>query len=204
MNGTIWLMRHGALPPNPEGRFVGQQNMPLSELGRRQALSWRQHWVDIPFVAIISSDLRRCVETALLVKGENDIPLIREPAFREISLGAWEGLTPDEVEERFPGAYAARGKDMAHFRPNGGESFTDLALRVLPAFGKLAVRYGGHPLLIVGHAGVNRTIIAHRMAIPLKNILDIPQHSACCVQLFAQDSAGHHKDGAQGAAGAGG
>ena len=193
MNETIWLMRHGALPPNPEHRFVGQRDVPLSELGRRQALSWRQRLVDIPFAAIVSSDLRRCVETALFVKGENDIPLIQEPAFREISLGAWEGKTPDEVEERFPGAYGERGKDMANFRPEGGESFADLAFRVLPALGKLATRYAGRPLLIVGHAGVNRIIIAYCMAIAMRNILDISQPYACCVQLFARDFVTDHK-----------
>ena len=172
-------MRHGALPPNPARRFVGQQDVALSDLGRQQALLWRQRLVDIPFAAIVSSDLSRSLDTARLVRGERDIPLIQESAFREISLGTWEGLTPHEVEERFPGAYAERGKDIAHFRPEGGESFADLACRVLPAFDKLTSRYAGQPLLIVGHAGVNRVIIAHWRAIPLGNIFDIPQPYAC-------------------------
>ena len=191
MNGAVWLMRHGMLPPNPERRFVGQRDIVLSELGRKQALSWRQYLANIPFTAIVSSDLSRCMETALLIKGERNIPIVQEPAFREISLGAWEGLTPNEVEKRFPGAYAERGLDMACFRPEGGESFADLASRVLPAFGKLAVRYAGLPLLIVAHAGVNRIIIADYMAISLQNILDIPQSYACCVQLFAGDFTMH-------------
>ena len=180
---TVWLIRHGALPPNPERRFVGQQDTPLSEFGRRQALSWRQRLRDLPFAALVSSDLVRCVETALLIKGERDLPLVREPAFREISLGAWEGLTPAEVEERFPGAYAARGKDMARFRPEGGESFADAAARVLPAFDALLARYAGQPLLIVGHMGSNRIILARCLALPLQNVLDIPQPYACCTAL---------------------
>ena len=192
MNGGIWLMRHGALPPNPERRFVGQRDIALSERGRRQARTWQRRLADIPFAAIVSSDLFRCVETAQLVKEEREIPLIQEPAFREISLGRWEGLTPDEVEERFPGAYAERGRDMARFRPEGGESFADLASRVLPAFDSLAVHYAGQPLLIVAHAGVNRAILANRMALPLQNIPDIPQPYACCAQLFVDDFTRHH------------
>jgi len=187
MHGNIWLMRHGALPPNPERRFVGQRDISLSELGRRQALAWKQRLADLPFAAIVSSDLLRCMETAQLVQGERGIPLVQEPAFREIALGAWEGLTPAEVEERFPGAYAERGRDMAHFRPEGGESFVDLSSRVLPALGELAARYAGQPLLIISHAGSIRVIIAHCLALPLHNVLDIPQPYACCTQLFTDD-----------------
>lgn len=178
-----WLMRHGALPLNPERRFVGQQDIPLSELGREQARSWRRRLLDTPLAAIVCSDLARCVETARLVRGDRDILLLREPAFREISLGAWQGLTPQEVEDRFPGAYAERGRDLACFRPEGGESFADLAERVLPAFAEWIREYAGRSLLIVGHAGVNRVIIAHGMALPLHNALSIPQPYACCASL---------------------
>ena len=188
MNGGVWLMRHGALPPNPERRFVGQRDLALAERGRRQALSWQQRLLDIPFAAIVSSDLGRCVETAQLVNGQRELPLIREPAFREIALGAWEGLTPEEVEQRFPGAYAERGRDMARFRPAGGESFMDLAERVLPAFDERTRHYAGRPLLIVAHAGVNRVILARRMALPLHKALDIPQPYACCTALTGSEA----------------
>jgi probable phosphoglycerate mutase len=176
-------MRHGALLPNPERRFVGQRNIALSEAGRRQARSWQQRLTDVPFAAVVSSDLSRCVESAQLVRGQRDLPLVLEPALREISLGAWEGLTPDEVEQRFPGAYAERGRDMAHFRPEGGESFADVASRVLPAFGRLAARYVEQPVLVVGHAGSNRVLLAHCLALPLQKLLDIPQPYACCTVL---------------------
>jgi probable phosphoglycerate mutase len=183
MIGGVRLMRHGALPPNPERRLVGRRDLALAEIGRRQALAWHERLADIPFAALVSSDLGRCVETAQLVKGQRDIPLVLEPAFREISLGAWEGLTPEEVERRFPGAYAARGRDLARFRPEGGESFADAASRVLPAFGRLLARSRGQPLLIVGHAGVNRVILAHCLALPLQYMSAIPQPFACCTTL---------------------
>lgn len=187
MSCTVWLMRHGALAPNPERRFVGQRDLPLSELGRQQALLWRQELLDIPFAVIVSSDLSRCVETAQLVRGERDIPIVQEAAFREISLGAWEGLSPNEVEKQFPGQYAERGEDLAHFRPQGGESFADLALRVLPAFDRLISSHIGHSLLMVGHAGCNRVILAHYLAVPLQSILAIPQPYASCAKVFWAD-----------------
>jgi probable phosphoglycerate mutase len=185
-------MRHGALPPNPERRFVGQRDIALSAFGREQAAAWRQRLADIPFAAVISSDLSRCVESAQLVKGERDLPLVLEPVFRELSLGAWEGRTPDEIEELFPGAYAERGKDLARFRPEGGESFADLAERVLPVFDAWTRHYAGQNMLIVAHAGVKRVILAGCMARALRHVLDIPQPYACCVQLYADLCAVRH------------
>ena len=176
---SVRLMRHGALSTDPKRRFTGQRDIPLSEAGRRQAAGWRYRLADIPFAAVVSSDLSRCMDTARIVRGERDIPLVAEPALREISLGAWEGLNPTEVEQRFPGAYAARGADLAHFRPEGGESFADLATRVLTAFDVLTRRYTA-PVLVVAHAGVNRIILARAMALPLHRLLDIPQPYACC------------------------
>jgi probable phosphoglycerate mutase len=173
-------MRHGALPPNPERRFVGQQDIALSEKGRAQAASWRSRLCRIPFAAVVGSDLSRCLDTAELATDTRLTPLIREPAFREIRLGEWEGLTPGEVEACFPGAYAERKKDMAGFRPAGGESFRDLAARVLPAFDAHVRAFRGRPLLIVAHAGVNRVILARAMALPLSDLQDIPQPYACC------------------------
>ena len=179
---ALWLMRHGLLPPDPRGCFVGRRDIPLAKAGREQALFWRRGLADVPFTAVVCSDLSRCVETAEIVRAGRGIPLFLEPAFREISLGAWEGLTVGEVEERFPGARAERGRHLDVFRPEGGESFADVAQRVLPAFDAWAGY--ARPLLIVAHSGVNRVILARLMAMPLRDLLDIPQPYGCCARIF--------------------
>lgn len=178
----IWLMRHGLLPPNPQRRYIGQQNIPLSAPGRAQMHHWQQELKKIPLLALVSSDLLRCVESARIVLHGRNIPHFQEPALREIFLGAWEGLNPAEVEARFPGAYAARGQDMAHFRPQGGESFADVAARVLPAVDMWQKKVDG-PVLFMGHAGVNRVILACHMALPLTQVLSIPQPYASLTVL---------------------
>ena len=95
-------------------------------------------------------------------------------AFTEIDLGAWEGLTVAEVQQRFPGAYEERGRDLAHFRLPGGESFVDVADRALPALLEIACSIPG-PLLIVSHAGVNRALLCSLLHRPLTEVLHIPQ-----------------------------
>lgn len=178
---SIFLLRHGAL--QPQRVFIGAQDISLSALGLAQARAWAQWWQDSALAGIVSSDLCRCVETANIIARHRDIPLHRDARLREICLGDWQGLNPQQVEQRFPDQYARRGQDMAHFRPPHGESFTDLAQRVLPAFDHWCSHFGPAPWLLVGHGGVNRVIIARHMALPLSHVLDIPQPYACCTQL---------------------
>ena len=131
---ALYLLRHGALPPNPQRRFVGQRDLPLSPRGQRQIAFWAKELAVTPLKAIFCSSLQRCRESARSIgRYHPQTPVIPRDAFREIHLGQWEGLTPAEVEERFPGAYAARGRNLADYCPQGGESFRMLARRVLPA-----------------------------------------------------------------------
>ncbi len=179
----IYLMRHGDIGV-PKGLFVGQKDIPLSPLGIGQARSWRSYFATLPLVACITSDLTRCRQTAEAILGQTHVPIILEPTLREISLGEWEGLSKNEVLRLYPVEYAKRGLDIANTRPRGGESFSDLAKRVLPTFTTLAQKYKEQDLLVVAHAGVNRVLLAHLMALPLANIMDIPQpYGACtCVE----------------------
>jgi probable phosphoglycerate mutase len=73
------------------------------------------------------------MQTAILVGGISPASVQQVEPFKEINLGAWEGLTVDEVRFRFPGEYEQRGRDMEFFRPESGESFADLAVRSYPA-----------------------------------------------------------------------
>ena len=135
----IWLVRHGMLPPNPEWRMVGARDIPLSDAGREQIrLLARQFMpaVQGALGAVICSDLDRCRETAAILMEalpQGRPPLHVEPGLREINLGLWQGMTKAEIERAWPGAYAARGQDMAHFCPPHGESFMQAQRRALAA-----------------------------------------------------------------------
>lgn len=83
------------------------------------------------------------------------------------------------MEQSFPGQYARRGQDLAHFRPDGGESFADVQCRALAALAHWRARYPEGHLLLVGHAGLNRTLLAGYLALPLNDLLRIPQPYAC-------------------------
>lgn len=170
---TLFLMRHGAIVQRHPRRFVGQTDHPLTDEGRAQAALWREALADVPFTAAVSSDLCRCRETAAIVLGGRDITVRPEPRLREIALGAFEGLTVDEVRERFPGAYERRGCDIAGFTPQGGESFADVQKRAVAALTELAPLCGN--VLVVAHGGVNRTILCHALGLDLTRLFRLGQ-----------------------------
>jgi probable phosphoglycerate mutase len=85
---------------------------------------------------IVSSDLQRAVHTAEVVAAACGLPLHSESRFRERSLGHWEGLTREEVEQRFPDEFAdwVAGRDVSR---RGGESRLEVAARSRQAFEQL-------------------------------------------------------------------
>ncbi len=181
---TVHLLRHGALPPNPERRFIGQQDIPLSAAGRRQAQFWHDALAEVPLTRAWCSDLARCRETAALVLRGRPVPLTCEGAFREISLGAWQGLTKQEVEARFAGSWTRRGENFYENAPEQGESFRMLAARVFPALRALLQCCAPQEqVLLVAHAGVNRIILAHWLALPPDAVFAVPQPYAACTTL---------------------
>ncbi|WP_299395130.1 histidine phosphatase family protein [uncultured Desulfovibrio sp.] len=181
---AVYLLRHGALPPNPRRCFVGQRDLPLTPIGQRQIAFWAEELARVPLRLILCSTLQRCRDTARIIGSRHPhTPVTPSDAFREISLGRWEGLTPAEVEERFPGAYAERGRRPADYRPHGGESFRMLARRVLPALRDALPPDPEEPVLLAAHGGVIRVILAYALALPLERLLEIPQPYAACTRL---------------------
>jgi len=132
----LLLLRHGRTAWNAERRYQGQLNPPLDDTGRMQA------WDVAPLIAstrpdlIVSSDAERARQTAEVVAEACRLPLTLEPRLRERSLGHWEGLTRDEVAERYPDEFAdwRAGRDVSR---RGGESRDEVAARALAAFAEL-------------------------------------------------------------------
>lgn len=181
----LHLLRHGELLPNPERRFVGQRDIPLSEEGRKQARFRRNELSHVPLTEVWSSDLSRCREMTSIIMEGRTVPVRLEPDFREILLGRWEGLTKAEVDARFPGVITARGRDFWTYVPEGGESFAMLARRVLSALQRrLAVLEPDNHVLLVAHAGVNRVILMQYLALRMEDFFSLPQPYAAWTTLF--------------------
>ncbi len=141
------LVRHGQSEWNAVGRWQGQADPPLSDLGRAQARQAvdRIGTVDL----IVASDLARAMTTAAIIGEQLGVgPMIIEPRLRERSAGEWSGLTRTEIEEQWPG-YLAEGRRPPAFEPD-----EQLAARVTVALADLHATYTDADILVVTHGGV--------------------------------------------------
>ncbi|WP_243310189.1 histidine phosphatase family protein [Fundidesulfovibrio agrisoli] len=194
MGLTVHLLRHGKTAREEPWRFLGQRDAPLSDAGREQMRRWRDEFSCLDFAGAWCSDLARCRESAELVLAGRGLAATPVPGLREISLGEWDGLSVEEVRRGYPGLYEARGADIAGFRPPGGESFEDLALRAGQALADIlreaAARPAGCPedvrsgagnanILLVAHAGVNRALICGLLGLPLGRLFNLGQDHGC-------------------------
>ena len=167
----IVLLRHGK-PEIPEKTCLGITDVPLSEEGRTGVYRLREEGLLTGISRIITSPLSRCRETAKILS-DGKIPVTVEEDLREISMGAWDGLTFSEIKERFPEEYAARGEDIADYEVPGGESFRACQKRVYQAWQRIWTACDGN-LLVVCHAGVIRCLISSIEHRDLSRLREIP------------------------------
>jgi probable phosphoglycerate mutase len=159
MSGTsrILVVRHGQSTWNADGRWQGQADPPLSELGIAQAEaaagagSGALDGVD----AIWASDLERARHTATILAVPRGQDVVVDARFRERDAGEWTGLTRDQIEEQFPGALSERR------RPPGFESDDVLVVRALAALRDLATALAGGTAVVVTHGGVILAVERH-------------------------------------------
>lgn len=151
------LLRHADTAWSIEGRIQGQSDVPLLP---RAALSLG---IDFREMRVVTSPLRRCVDTAALL-GAADA--VREPRIMEMRWGAWEGRRLAKLREQLGPAMLeneARGWD---FRPPGGESPREVLARVRPWLAEVAA--SGVPTLAVTHRGVIRAVLAFALGWDLR------------------------------------
>lgn len=161
---TLILARHGETDWNRENRFQGHADPPLNELGRRQSRELGDLLAGEGIARVYSSPLRRARETADIVARLLGLEVVDEEGLREIDVGAWSGLTRDEVAQRFPEAYAQWLVRAPHGFEDG-ETYEELAARVIPAIRALSARHPGEAVLVVTHGGPSRVLQAHAAGI---------------------------------------
>ena len=157
----LLLIRHGSTLDNEQQRYSGQADVPLSPLGESQVTLLGQQLAHEPIDSIITSDLQRARATGAAIAHYHQAVVYEDPAIREISLGAWEGLTFAELRERDPEAYYGWQNNPLSVRPPGGESIIQLRDRVVRA---LEFWYTGHAedtVVWATHGGVIRVLLCH-------------------------------------------
>jgi broad specificity phosphatase PhoE len=151
--GTIILWRHGRTEFNATARLQGGIDVPLDEVGRWQVKQaavelWRRH---AP-ARIVSSDLGRAVETAGCLAELAGLTVEKDERLRERSFGEWEGLSGDQIRERWPEEFVVwqSGHDPAR---TGAETRAGVAQRVADAVTDLAAPLERSQTLVIASHG---------------------------------------------------
>jgi broad specificity phosphatase PhoE len=119
---------------------------------------------------IASSPLLRCLEFAQQLSKKLKIGYSVDDRLKEIGFGSWEGLTPDEILANDIDALNRFNKDPIRYRPEGAEPLESFTGRVWDAYKDIARTHANKKVLIVGHAGVARVIIANILGMDLEHM----------------------------------
>ncbi len=164
------LIRHGETPWNVTLQYQGHANIPLNERGREQARRAAARLRGLEVRALYASDIARAWETAEIVGaviGQTPVPM---PELREIDVGQWEGLTPEELYRRFPDHMAEYKRDPARTVRLGGESYAQLQARALVALQRIQETHAqGDIVVAVSHGGTIRALLCHVIGLDLAN-----------------------------------
>jgi probable phosphoglycerate mutase len=158
----VFLARHGQTAYNRDGRFQGQQAIPLDETGREQARELAERAVAYGFRALWTSPLLRARETADAVAARIGVEPQEDPRLMETDAGEWTDRSFAEVMAESPQLFAAFASADPSFAFPGGESFAEQELRVAGALERIEA--GELPALVVCHGMTIRAALASRGA----------------------------------------
>jgi len=182
------LIRHGQTDWNRIERFRGRADVPLNETGIKQAEATARRVVaQWQPVAVYSSPLGRALKTAEAIAQPFQIPVQPLAGVVDIDYGDWQGLTPQEVGERWPQELDAWYNAPQTVRIPGGESLADLRQRGMEALSQLALRHDGETIVVVGHTVINRVILLAVMGLGNERFWRIHQDT-CAINVFEKDS----------------
>lgn len=162
------LLRHGQTDYNVAGRMQGHLDSVLTETGLAQAAAVAPEIARFAPDRLISSDLRRAVDTADIVGAASGQPVKLDARLRETHLGEWQGCSVAEIEQAWPGAIAAWRSDPA-WTPPGGESRIDVVRRSQPVVDELDEEFASArdgTVVLVAHGGLIAGLVSGLLALP--------------------------------------
>ncbi|MEO1205624.1 MAG: histidine phosphatase family protein [Pseudomonadota bacterium] len=172
---VIYCIRHGQTDWNAEQRYQGQADIPLNDLGRRQAarngLALREADVDLSEAHFVASPLGRTMETMRIVRREMGLKpddFSTDPRIREVHYGHWEGQLLTDLPKIDPEGMKNRVADPFNWCPKDGESYADLMERIIPWVEEL-----DRTTVVATHGGISRALRGYLLGIDMNNILEL-------------------------------
>ena len=188
----VYLVRHGETEWNQNRpSYCGWTDIALNAKGMAQAQALGRRFRDEKITAIICSDLARARVTGETIHAAcPDAALGIDPRFRELNYGAWEGLTPEQLEVEDRDRFRSWKADPVHTPTPEGETLSQVMDRARPALKEWMIRRRGESIVIVSHKTTVRGLLCAALGIPLADYTRILQQNAAINELkFRGDSA---------------
>lgn len=181
---TIYLLRH-AQPEFAcgESLCIGRTDLPLSTLGRMQCVLLAHFLRKEGIPVVYHSGMRRTEDTARAICES----CLAQRDFREIDVGAWEGMSFRAIRDAYPEIYELRGRDPYRCTIPGGEAPQACLHRARAVLERVTEETKEDRFAIVAHAGINRLLLCALLKKPMEQYLKIPQPYGCVNVLQYED-----------------
>ncbi len=154
----IILARHGETGWNVEEIFRGRIDIELSETGRKQAELLAKYLSEVKIEAIYSSPLKRALRTAEIIASYRQLEVEIAPGLIDLDFGQWQGLSVQEVKEKYEELFIKWVNSPHRVKIPGGESLNDIRKRAIGVVDEVIAKYEG-TVILVSHRVVNKVLI---------------------------------------------
>ena len=149
---VVYLVRHAQAEGNVFRRFDGWYDGSVTALGRKQIQALETRFRDLPIEAVYASDLRRTMATAQAAARPHGLDIIPEPGLREASMGIYEDLPQAEMLVSHAEEFRRFSQLSPLWAPEGGETFHQVAHRMVKTFFRLASMHPNGTIALFSHS----------------------------------------------------
>ncbi len=176
---NLYIIRHGQTAWNKEEVFRGTKDIPLNEVGLREAEAVGSYLKDTPFDAIYTSPLSRATQTAEALGRAVSVEPVVEPNLIDLNFGSWQGVLHEEVKKNYPDLYRTWIDTPEKARFPEGESLQEVLGRVDTLMETLLGKHMGQTIALVSHRVVCKVLICSLLGLGLDHFWQIQQSTAC-------------------------
>jgi probable phosphoglycerate mutase len=181
---TLLLVRHGHVEGIHPERFRGRTDLPLTDLGRRQAAATAQFMAaQWPAAAIYASPHGRCLDTATAIGELQHLAVQPLPPLIDIDYGEWQGRTRDEVRAAEPERFRSWMEQPHLTIIDEAETLQDVQARLARALDMMRSAHPGGTVIAVGHDSTNRVLLTLALDLPLSRYWHL-QQDPCAINVL--------------------
>jgi len=181
----IILARHGETEWNVTEVFRGRIDVELNQTGVKQAELLAEHLSDVKIEAVYSSPLKRALKTAEIIASYHKLDVEVAPGLIDLDFGEWQGLSHQEVKDKYKELYAQWAKNPHQVKMPAGESLAEVRERAVRVVDSVIARYEG-TVILVSHRVVNKVLICALLGVDNSHFWNI-RMDTCGITTFAYE-----------------